>query len=102
MMKIGEFEIYLKAVDDHKCPHCGDALGRRPRRLWQKAVSFAVPLRHYKCQGCYHRFFAMSPRWKQMKRGERWLRVAATGVVWIAGVYIVFRVLFGVLYAVMS
>jgi hypothetical protein len=101
-MKIGEFEIYLKAVEDHKCPLCGDGLDRRPRRLWQKAVSFAVPLRHYKCGACYQRFFALSPSWKQMNKGERWLRVAATGVVWIAGIFIVFRIIYGVLYAVVS
>jgi uncharacterized MAPEG superfamily protein len=28
--------------------------------------------------------------------------VAATGVVWVAGIFIVFRIIFSVLYAIMS
>ena len=102
MKKIGEFEIYLKPLEDHKCPHCGEKLSRRSRRLWQKAVSFAVPLRHYKCGGCYHRFFALSPSWKQMKKGERWWRVAATGGVWVDGIFSGLRTIDGILYAIMS
>jgi uncharacterized MAPEG superfamily protein len=37
-----------------------------------------------------------------MNKGERWLRVAATWLVWIAGIFIVFRIIYGVLYAIMS
>ncbi|MGB9906129.1 MAG: hypothetical protein ACPLRR_01935 [Candidatus Saccharicenans sp.] len=80
-MKIQSFRIYLHRLDDNQCPRCGDHLDRRPRLLWQKAVSFALPLRHYKCSGCNRRFFAFSPRWNRMNIVEKFLRVVATVVV---------------------
>ncbi|MCX8159712.1 MAG: hypothetical protein N3G18_02120 [Candidatus Saccharicenans sp.] len=80
-MKIQEFRISLRYLYDHKCPCCGENLERRPRRLWQKAVSFALPLRHYKCSDCNRRFFAFSPRWKRMHLVEKFLRSLATAVI---------------------
>ena len=84
MLKIQEYRIYLRQLDDHKCPRCQEHLERRPRRLWQKAVSFALPLRHYKCSGCNRRFFAFSPRWNRMPVVEKFLRSLATVVVLLA------------------
>lgn len=93
-MKVQGFRIYLRRLDDHKCPRCGERLERRPRRLWQKALSFALPLRHYKCgNGCERRFFAFSPRWNRMSIIERSLRVLATAVVILSAIVISIKIL---------
>ncbi|MBC7350115.1 MAG: hypothetical protein H5U05_09105 [Candidatus Aminicenantes bacterium] len=86
-MKIQNFRIYLRQLADHQCPRCGDRLNRRPRLLWQKAVSFALPLRHYKCSGCSGRFFAFSPRWNRMNVVEKFLRAVATVVVLLVALF---------------
>jgi len=101
-MKIQEYRIYLRYLDDHKCPDCGDKLERRPRRLWQKAVSFVLPLRHYKCSNCYHRFFAFSPKWRKMPVYEKALRIIATAVVLIAIIFISLRILVSLLVSIMA
>ncbi|RFT14796.1 MAG: hypothetical protein OP8BY_2373 [Candidatus Saccharicenans subterraneus] len=80
-MKIQNFHLHLRRLDEHKCPRCGEQLERRPRRLWQKAVSFALPLRHYRCDGCNRRFFAFSPRWNRMHIAEKFVRSLATVAV---------------------
>ena len=77
-MNIQGFRIHLRQLDDHRCPRCGEQLDRRPRRLWQKAVSFALPLRHYRCSGCNRRFFAFSQRWNRMNILEKFVRSLAT------------------------
>lgn len=101
-MKIQEYRIYLRYLDDHKCPDCGEKLERRPRRLWQKLVSFALPLRHYKCSGCYQSFFAFSPLWKQTPVAEKIIRLLATAVVLLAGAYIILRIIFVIFYMIMA
>jgi DNA-directed RNA polymerase subunit RPC12/RpoP len=101
-MKIQKYEIYLKPLDDHKCPDCGERVERRRRHLWQRAVSFALPLRNYQCTRCYRRFFAFSPLWKQMKPAEKILRVLATGVVLLASTYIILRIIFALFSTIMT
>ncbi|MDI6698952.1 MAG: hypothetical protein QME85_08455 [Candidatus Saccharicenans sp.] len=92
-MKIKGIRIYPRQLGDHECPHCGQRLERRPRRLWQKAVSFVLPLRHYECDGCSRRFFAFSPRWNSMSIIEKSLRVLATAAVILAVIVISIRIL---------
>lgn len=77
-MKIQKFHVYLRPLHGNACPLCGEHLERRPRLLWQKALSFALPLRHYKCSECNRRFFAFSSRWNRMHIVEKIIRVAAT------------------------
>ncbi|MBC7361732.1 MAG: hypothetical protein H5U06_05545 [Candidatus Aminicenantes bacterium] len=101
-MKIQEYRIYLRPLDDHKCPDCGEKVSRRPRTLWQKLFSFALPLRHYKCNGCYHRFFAFSPTWQKMPIPEKILRIFTTAVVLLAVIFISFKILFSVLASIMA
>ncbi len=93
-MKIQGFRIYLRRLDDQKCPLCGERLERRPRRLWQKAVSFALPLRHYKCEnGCERRFFAFSSCWNRMSIIERSLRLLATVAIIIVAIVVLMKIL---------
>ncbi|MDI6846491.1 MAG: hypothetical protein QME28_10205 [Candidatus Saccharicenans sp.] len=92
-MKIKGVRIYLRQLGDHKCPCCGEHLERLPRRLWQKALSFALPLRHYDCDGCERRFFAFSPCWNKMSIIEKSLRVLATVAVILAAIVISIRIL---------
>jgi len=101
-MKIQKYEIYLRPLDDQKCPDCGEKVSRRRRTLWMKLFSFALPLRQYKCSGCYHRFFAFSPTWKQMNPVEKILRLLTTAVVLLAGTYIILRIIFAIFYSIMS
>lgn len=102
LMKIQEYGIYLRQLDDYKCPRCGDHLERRPRRLWQKAVSFAVPLRHYKCSGCNRRFFALSPRWNRMPIVEKAARFIATVAVLLAALLASIVVLWQIMIRIMA
>ena len=101
-MIIQEYRIHLRYLDDHKCPGCAEKLERRPRCLWQKAVSFALPLRHYKCSACYQRFFAFSPAWNQMPFLEKGLRLLVTVVVLLTAVALFFAVLFRILFQIMA
>jgi DNA-directed RNA polymerase subunit RPC12/RpoP len=100
-MKIQGFRIYLHPLVDHKCPECGEKVERRPRRLWQKLLSIALPLRHYKCTVCYHHFFAFSPSWKQTSSFEKILRLLATATILLAGVFIVLRIIYAVFFEIM-
>lgn len=100
-MKIQGFLVYLRRLDGHKCPLCGEQLARRPRRLWQKALSFALPLRHYRCDGCNRRFFALSPRWNRMHVVEKFLRSLATVAVLLlflfASVIIIWEIMINII-----
>lgn len=101
-MKFQGFHIHLRRLDDHRCPRCGDRLERRPRRLWQKAVSFAVPLRHYKCQGCNRRFFAFSLRWNRMHIVEKAVRFIATVAVLLVALLASLIVLWQIMIRIMT
>jgi hypothetical protein len=101
-MKIQKYEIYLRPLDDHKCPDCGEKVSRHGRTFWMKLFSFALPLRHYQCTVCYHQFFAFSPTWKQMNPAEKIIRLLTTAVVLLAGTYIILRIIFVILYIIMA
>ena len=101
-MNIQGFHIHLRRLDDHRCPSCGEHLDRRPRRLWQKAVSFALPLRHYRCNGCNRRFFAFSPRWNRMNIVEKFVRSLATVAILLTALFASLIILWEIMLRVMA
>ncbi|MBC7363596.1 MAG: hypothetical protein H5U07_03495 [Candidatus Aminicenantes bacterium] len=101
-MKIGRELVLLRPLKDHACPDCGEKVERLRRSYWQKLVSFALPFRHYRCTGCYHEFFALSPSWNKMPRTERLLRLLATLFIFLLCIYVAFRILIIIIYGIFS
>ncbi|MDD8032050.1 MAG: hypothetical protein PHQ25_08690 [Acidobacteriota bacterium] len=101
-MRINRCKIYLHPVYHHQCPLCREKLERKPRTLWQRAVSFALPLRHYECDGCGQILFAFSPYWTELPIFERVLRIAATAVILLAAVVVFFVILFYIFSMIMA
>lgn len=92
-MKIGRDRIIIKALSGRDCPECGEKLERISRLMWQKSVSFVLPFRHYRCTGCYHEFFALSPSWRKSPLYERVFRVLFTVAVAAVVIFVFFKIL---------
>jgi len=93
-MKGASTNIYLKPLEDHKCPYCGEKVSRKRRSAWQKVVFFALPLRHYTCDVCQKEIFAFSPSWRMMNSTEKVLRIMATVFVLLGGICIILWIVF--------
>jgi len=94
--------VYLRPLVNHECPDCGEKVERRPRKFWQRLLSIALPLRHYKCPACYERFFAFSPSWEHASSLEKTLRLLATAAIILFGTFFVLWIIFAIFYQIMA